>query len=307
MSTITHVSRPCRLVETYRDRVKMIIMAALAITGLGCGASYGQAPVEGHMQEYSRATTIIDATGFEGTVVVRNYQDQTYQAGHADLADTRFIPASSFKIFSAMVALEAGVIASKDAVIKWDGIERSRPEINKDLDLQSAFRLSAVPHFQELVRRIGHDRMQHFIDAVGYGNQDISGGDETFWLTGALRISPREQVDFLVRLYENKLPFSSATIAAVKEMMISERTSRYTIRSKTGLATFDSGENTGWWVGWVESGPNVYMFASLLHAINPAPTFVLARVSVARETLQSLRVIDWQLKAKRIFSFIGLE
>ncbi len=274
----------------------LVFARVLAIMTMGFGSCYGQTVteghIEGHIEEYSPAATIIDDTGFAGTVLVLNYQNKSYQAGHSELADTRFIPASSFKIFSAMVALETGVIKSKDTVIKWDGIERNRPEINKDLDLKSAFRLSAVPHFQQLVRRIGHDRMQQFIDAVGYGNQDISGGDDTFWLTGALRISPREQVDFLVRLYENNLPFSPATMDAVKDMMISEQTPTYTIRSKTGLATFDSGENTGWWVGWVEIGPNVYMFASLLHATNPAQSFVLARVSVARETLQSLRLID---------------
>lgn len=271
---------------------KAVLAVLLAWFGCGLPVCYGQSGIDESIREYRPAAAIIDATGFEGTVLIRNYKDKTSLAGHSELANTRFIPASSFKIFSALVALETGVIASKDTVIKWDGIERSRPEINKDLDLQSAFRLSAVPHFQELVRRVGHAQMQQFIDAVGYGNQDITGGDDTFWLTGALRISPREQVDFLVRLYENNLPFSPATMSAVKEMMVSEQTAAYTIRSKTGLASFESGENTGWWVGWVESGPNVYMFASLLHAMNPAQTFVLARLSVARETLESLRVIE---------------
>ncbi len=64
--------------------------------------------------------------------------------------------------------------------------------------------------------------MQQFIDAVGYGNGNISGGIDEFWLTGDLRISPREQVDFLVRLYRGALPFSPTTMAMVKEMM--ERT-----------------------------------------------------------------------------------
>src|SRR5690606_19650780 len=104
-----------------------------------------------------------------------------------ELVDERFIPASTFKVFSSLVALETGVIESERSVITWDGIKRGRSEINRDLDLQTAFRLSAVPHFQDLVRRIGTERMQHYIDLVGYGNQRISGGLDQFWLTGDLR------------------------------------------------------------------------------------------------------------------------
>lgn len=44
-----------------------------------------------------------------------------------------------------------------------------------------------------LARRIGPVRMQHYVDAAEYGNRDLSGGLDQFWLTGNLRISPREQ------------------------------------------------------------------------------------------------------------------
>ena len=123
-----------------------------------------------------------------------------YLAGDAALAQQRFIPASTFKIFSALVALETGVIADISTVMPWDGVVRGRTELNQDLTLLEGFRLSAVPHFQALVREIGAQRMQQHIDAVGYGNRDISGGIDQFWLTGALRISPLEQVQFLQRL-----------------------------------------------------------------------------------------------------------
>lgn len=242
--------------------------------------------------ELPAARAVVDATGFEGTVLVYDLHNHVYMAGHAEHIDDIFLPASTFKIFSALVSLETGAIADRHAVIKWDGVVRGRTELNTDLDLQSAFRLSAVPHFQYLVKRVGAERMQEFINSAGYGNRDISGGLDTFWLTGGLRISPRQQVALLARLYNGDLPFSDAAMSAVRDMMVTEETPDYTIRAKTGWATLDNGDNTGWWVGWVEKGPDVFIFASVLHANSPDDSFGPARLSVVRDVLGQLGVIS---------------
>ena len=49
--------------------------------------------------------------------------------------------------------------------------------------------------------RIGPERMQEYIDKIGYGNKDISGGLTTFWLGSSPQISALEQVDLLNKLY----------------------------------------------------------------------------------------------------------
>jgi beta-lactamase class D len=102
------------------------------------------------VREFSPARATIDATGFAGTVLVYDANQNSYAAGHAERIDRRLIPASTFKILNSLVALEAGVIADQRTVIKWDGVARERTEVNRDLDLQAAFRLSAVPHYQAL-------------------------------------------------------------------------------------------------------------------------------------------------------------
>lgn len=71
----------------------------------------------------------------------------------------RLLPASTFKILSSLVALETGVAADDHAIIKWDGITRYPSELNQDLDMRTAFRLSATPHYQQLARFIGPDLM----------------------------------------------------------------------------------------------------------------------------------------------------
>ncbi|MDT8429762.1 MAG: penicillin-binding transpeptidase domain-containing protein [Pseudomonadales bacterium] len=237
------------------------------------------------------ARRLIDATGFEGIVLIHDLRQNTSLAGHAELADERVLPASTFKIFSSLVILELGIVADRNTVVRWDGVQRSRPEINRDLTLTEAFRLSAVPHYQQMVKRIGAARMQHYIDAAGYGNGDISGGIDTFWLTGGLRISASEQIAFLQRLYRDDLPFSAEVMASVREMMVTETGSDYLVRAKTGWATPDGGDNIGWWAGWVERNDEVVFFASLLRTNKPGSTFGAARLSLARAVLQQQGVL----------------
>jgi beta-lactamase class D len=241
--------------------------------------------------EFPAARAAIDATGFDGCAVVFDLERNVLAAGHAERLDRRLLPASTFKIFSALVALETGIVEGPDSVIPWDGIIRERAEVNEDLPLQAAFRLSAVPHFQDLVRRIGQARMQQFVDAVGYGNGDLSGEVDDFWLRGGLRISPREQVAFLVRLYREELPFSSRSMAMVKQMMVTEESPEHIVRAKTGWATLAEDRHTGWWVGWVEHESGVHVFATVLEAVAPDSTFGPARQGVTRSVLAELGVL----------------
>ena len=63
---------------------------------------------------------------------------------------------------------------------------------------------------------------------------DTTGGIDKFWLTGELRITPLEQIDFLTRLHDNKLPFSKRSIDITKKIMVVKDSANYTLRAKTG-------------------------------------------------------------------------
>jgi len=271
-------------------RVPLQSCVVLLLTAVAVGgpeAVVTQVPVK----EVPSARQAIDATGFAGSVLVYDIVSNSYQAGHAERVNRRLIPASTFKILNSLIALETGVVTDGSTVIKWDGVVRDRTELNRDRDLQTAFRLSAVPHFQELARRIGAERMQRFVDAVGYGNRDITGGIDLFWLTGGLRVSPREQVEFLSRLYRGDLPFSAGTMATVRDMMVADQTEEHVIRAKTGWAVMPPSENVGWWVGWVERRGRVHVFATVLEATAPNQTFGPARQGVTRSVLGQLGVL----------------
>ncbi|MFP9052255.1 penicillin-binding transpeptidase domain-containing protein, partial [Enterococcus faecalis] len=52
-----------------------------------------------------------------------------------------------------------------------------------------------------LARDIGEERMKTWLHTLSYGNEDISGGIDQFWLQSSLTISPLEQETFLVFRY----------------------------------------------------------------------------------------------------------
>jgi beta-lactamase class D len=245
---------------------------------------------------------VIAASGYTGTFVLLDPATETLivaepqpSEGATSLAETGFSPASTFKIPNSLIALETGVADGPEFPLPWDGVERWNEAWNQDHIHRTAFQKSVVWYYQELARRIGEERMQEFIDAFDYGNRDISGGIDQFWLSGALRISPREQVEFLRRLHQGELPLSERTLAIMlDDIMVHERSAGGTIvRAKTGWGDAPP-QNIGWFVGSVErQDRSRAYFAVLILAGTPAPeTFRTDRIDLAFALLAELGWVD---------------
>jgi beta-lactamase class D len=132
--------------------------------------------------------------------------------------------------------------------------------------------------------------MQYYVDAVGYGNQDISGKIDSFWLDGALRISADEQVEFLRRLYRNDLPFSERSMKIVRDILVLESSDTYRLSGKTGSVWRVGPAYIGWFVGYVEEAGNVYFFATNIESANPDANGIKA-TEITQDVLQSLELI----------------
>jgi beta-lactamase class D len=211
--------------------------------------------------------------GVEGSIAIYDSKQNLLHQYNASRNAKAFLPASTFKILNSLIALETKTIPDELAILTWDGISRQLPEWNRDLNMQSAFKLSAVWFYQVLARRVGFERMQKYVNQVGYGNQKIGTKDriDSFWLNGELRITPLQQIQFLRSLSTNDLPFSARSISIVKDIMVVEQTPDYTIRAKT--ATIGFGDNkvkqVGWYVGYLEKDKNAYVFATNIDIRNP--------------------------------------
>ncbi|WP_170136599.1 penicillin-binding transpeptidase domain-containing protein [Nannocystis exedens] len=212
------------------------------------------------------AQPLFAAAQVEGVFVLRSLTTGEQIVTDAALAGTGELPASTFKIPNALIGLERGVLAGADATLKWDGVERAGPPAwNRDHSLASALRDSTVWFFQEVARRVGPAAMHASLRAFAYGNADIGGGIDRFWLQGALRISPREQVEFISRLHRRELPVAREHMALVEHMLTRAQAPGWSWRGKTGL-TAHEGRAVGWLVGLAERDGTTWAYALLLRA-----------------------------------------
>jgi len=229
-----------------------------------------------------------DEYGVKGSFVVYDLNKDSYFYFDSTRCCKQFIPASTFKIPNSIIGLETGVIADENFVIPWDSVKR-REACDKDLTLKEAIQFSCVPYYQELARRVGEEKMQEMVNKLNYGNMNISGGIDRFWLTGELKISQTEQIDFLKRLYKGELPVSKRSMDITKIIILLEDKPGYKLRAKTGWGYVDN-TSIGWFVGWIEKDGGVYFFATNIETDNPKENFPASRKEITMKILKELGI-----------------
>ena len=229
--------------------------------------------------------------GTVGTFVGYKVDDYLIIASDKVRSGEGKLPASTFKIPNSVIALETGVVADPDKdIFKWDGVTRSIEAWNKDHTLRSAIAVSAVPVYQEIARRIGQERMQKYLDLFDYGNRDIGGGIDQFWLTGNLRIDPMQQIDFVDRLRRGVLPVSKRSQELARDILPVTKVGDATIRAKSGLTGRGAGSRH--WAGW-SAGPR-RATPQTVFAMNmdcKEPSQIAARMTVTQQCLTDIVAI----------------
>jgi beta-lactamase class D len=222
--------------------------------------------------------------GYKGAFVLYDLNHNRYIRYNPERCAERFLPASTFKILNSLIGLETGVIPDENYVIKWDGTHCEVASWNQDHTLKTAIQNSVVWYYQELARRVGEQKMQSYVEAANYGNKDISGPIDTLWLEGGLRISADEQVEFLKRLYQDELPFSTGSMNIVKEILVLEKTDSYQFSGKTGSVQRVT-PYVSWFVGYLETRESVYFFATNLENTG---SYGLANGEMAKKITQNI-------------------
>ncbi len=241
-------------------------------------------PVYGADQERSDWSRIFHEFDAEGTIVVVDERagKQSAWVYEPERASRRFSPASTYKIPHTLFALDAGAVSDEFQVFEWDGVERTFSGHNRDQDLRSAMRVSALWVYARFAKEIGEDGAGSYLRSIDYGNADPTGDEGVYWVDGNLAISAHEQISFLERLYRNELPFRVEHQRLVKDVMIVEAGRNWILRAKTGWEG-----RMGWWVGWVEWPTGPVFFA--LNIDTPNRTGDLAkREQIARAILRSI-------------------
>lgn len=233
----------------------------------------------------------------KGSITLFDYKEKKWISSDINDSHIPTLPASTFKIINTLIALESGVIANENQIIQWPGWTDTvkygyRPDIYHDISMKEAFKASAGWAYVELAKKIGKPKYKDYLTASKYGNVDLSVNDDDFWNFGNLAISPVNQIEVLIGVYEESLPFRKESFKILKDMMIEQKTADYTLRAKTGW-TRDHGKDTGWWVGYVERGEHVYFFATRLIKDRsvPNPDFGKCRKEITMEVFRQLGIM----------------
>ena len=246
-------------------------------------------PPKPKIEEREEFKKFFDDAGVTGGIYIYDLKKNKYTIYDRKRMDTGFVPASTSKIIHSLIFLDSGAIKDENEILKWDGTRRSVEAWNKDHNLRTALPASAVWFFVEVSRRLGREKMQKYYDAASYGNRNTNGFGADYWNTGDLRVTPREQIEFLVKFHQNRLPFSPQVISVVKEIMTEEKTGDYTLRAKTGWSDAFAPQ-VGWWVGYVERGSDAYFFATEIDITKDADA--AKRKEITRNILKSLKIIE---------------
>ena len=260
---------------------RAVFIAALAWLALAAHAE--------SWREHAALGDVFKAAGATGTFVLYDLDADAYTVFDRARAQTRYIPASTFKIANSLIGLQVGAVKNVDEVLPYGGAPQPFKEWERDMPLREAIRASSVPVYQELARRIGLPRMREWVGRLDYGNGEVGEVVDRFWLDGPLRISAVELVRFLARLLRGELPVRDDVVAAVREITLLERTESYALHGKTGWV-FSTQPNLGWWVGWVERDGRYYAFALNIDMPNPEQDLA-KRVEVARRCLDLLGML----------------
>ncbi len=201
-------------------------------------------------------------TGYDGSFVLYDIQADQYQIYNKDKSTLRVSPNSTYKIYSALFGLESNLISGENSTIKWNGTKYPFDSWNSEQNLKTAMKNSVTWYFQELDKRNQAGIIHSYLKRINYGNSDMSGGINQFWLESSLKISPVEQVQLLKDLYTNQFGFKEKNIQTVKEAIKLEEKNDEILSGKTGTGNVNGNEINGWFIGYVENRENTYFFAT---------------------------------------------
>ena len=136
-----------------------------------------------------------------------------------------------------------------------------------EINFSDAFRTSCVWYFRQVTDDIGKVKMQNELNKLKYGNCDISDWEGKlntnnnnraltgFWIESSLKISPKEQVEVMERIFGTDSTYSERTQNILKQVMLisEENNTEISIYGKTGMGKAEGIVVDAWFTGFAET------------------------------------------------------
>lgn len=212
----------------------------------------------------NQAYTTIDLekffNGTGGCAVFYSVKNDSYEIYNPEIINTREVPCSTFKMISSLAGLKYEILKDENTTLKWDGSKQMIQDWEQDLNLKSAFQMSANWYFDEVDKKVGSANMNKILKELNYGNMDTSGGNPLG--ESSLKISPMEQLDFIKKLFNDQLPFQKEHMQIVRNiMLVSEEKGKLYGKTGTSGNFLEDGAQTAWFVGSYETNNDTFYFA----------------------------------------------
>lgn len=216
---------------------------------------------------------------YEGSFVLYDTQNDDWNIYNLENATLRVSPDSTYKIYSGLFGLEENIITADNSSFSWDGELYLFEEWNIDHNLMTAMSSSVNWYFQTIDEELGTSILQDYLQKIEYGNENISGELSSYWLESSLKISSIEQVELLTKLQDNSYGFSPENISAITDAIYLSTSEDGALYGKTGTGQVDSYDINGWFIGYIESTDNTYIFATNIRSDENATGSTTAEIT----------------------------
>jgi beta-lactamase class D len=277
--------------------MRVIVGSLLVFSGTFFSCSQNNVKQDKNLKKY------FDENKVEGCFALMNNATGKFTVHNLSrYRDSAYLPASTFKIINSLIGLQTGKISNDSMVIKWNGVKRRVEDWNKDLTMYEAFRVSAVPYYQEVARRIGKDTMQYWLNNIKYGAKSdtdkivIKTAVDSFWLDNSLKVTPDQELGVVKRLYFNQLgDFFKTYQETVKRAMLFESNANYRLGYKTGWGFTEKNHAIGWIVGWIEENNHPYFFVLNIESPDKDYDMWTVRMKMLKDILKELGFFEGKM------------
>lgn len=236
--------------------------------------------------EVSSWADLLRQKAVDGSVLVYSVKYNQFLGCNLDRCNTTISPASTFKIPNTLIGLETEVV-TLDEIIPWNGISCPLAAWETDMNISRAFKVSCVPFYQEVARRIGVERMNYYVRLLHFGKADINANNiDVFWLTDDCQITQYQQLYFLKQVINQEFPLRPETYSQLKKIMLHENGELGSLYAKSGMTNSDS----AWFVGYFEGAEDTFIFATHISLVSSSDKSLLieARESISKSVLQDV-------------------
>jgi beta-lactamase class D len=221
---------------------------------LGISGSFTQKNIE----QNERLNFLHKSMGVKSTIIVYNQQKNKLITNDTVAYKEMYSPNNTFYLYESLIGLESGNIKDSADIYSWDFVRYPNENWNQDQHLSVALKHQTEWYFKQVAKTIDTSKMQSWLNLIGYGNKDISGGIDQFWKNNSLKISIKQQFDLFKRLYYYNLPFSFDYLKFIRKTFVKNRLTNknlYSFKTK-GM---NNNKPMIWYLGYVEFLNNTYL------------------------------------------------